>query len=719
MSAVSLAPWQRTGAEALRHRLDERGWALLADPPGFGKTRTALYAAHGYVGHDTEAPDVVVVAPAALREQWLGELEAWGWSATRVISHGILRRRCPLIPSGCTLIVDEAHHFRNPATRGWRTLSRLIAHAARVLLVTATPVHNRVEDATALLGLCDPGGDAETPLDRLRRQSVRRSVAGLRRRWPGEARAFGGPLVEIRRHRLPAGADEAASGALATLVPLLARALDGPERLVERVVLTRAASSPWAVIATLGRLERFVARRRTAAQEGRHLSPTDWRRLFAAEHSAGAPVQEWLPGLLPGHAVDRGAVHGEGGLARIAAACTVAMRELRRVRATWAARGTLPDEAAVRWLTSTVRSGRPVVVFTEFVDTARGLWRSPPGRLRVAYLSAGSGALPGMRSPVRARTVRDALRRWACAVPGAVALERPAAVPVADSGCRQHPLLLDGSSGAAVDPARPADGPSASADSVPVDVFVLTAAWSEGIDLPGVDAVLHWDLPATPARMEQRVGRVQRGVGPTHIEEVWRVPSGELGRRLRSIERLARKEASAATLSRAAEEATERPLSPSSVEHAQALRPCAGARAVRWAADGMRRALVAGSQDEARLWMAVLEDVRRPLTAGAALRRERVLDVIPVREFAGSGPRVRTALRVLSLLDARGGPRGIANGSGFGDSVEPCGGNLGYGRSDGRARDAAVGMGGDGDGHDGLRTVWSSVDGRGRGAGPA
>src|SRR5206468_8828705 len=49
-------------------------------------------------------------------------------------------------------VVDEAHRFRNPETNRYRALARLVV-GSRVLLVTATPIHNRVADLLHLLRL--------------------------------------------------------------------------------------------------------------------------------------------------------------------------------------------------------------------------------------------------------------------------------------------------------------------------------------------------------------------------------------------------------------------------------------------------------------------------------------------------------------------------------------------------------------------------------------
>jgi hypothetical protein len=50
------------------------------------------------------------------------------------------------------VIVDEAHHFRNPRTKRYATLARL-SDRARLLLLSATPLQNRRDDIVAQLGL--------------------------------------------------------------------------------------------------------------------------------------------------------------------------------------------------------------------------------------------------------------------------------------------------------------------------------------------------------------------------------------------------------------------------------------------------------------------------------------------------------------------------------------------------------------------------------------
>ena len=75
-----------------------------------------------------------------------------------------------------------------------------------------------------------------------------------------------------------------------------------------------------------------------------------------------------------------------------------------------------------------------------------------------------------------------------------------------------------------------------------VDVLIATDLLSEGVNLQDAVRVIHYDLPWSPARLAQRVGRIDR-LGSTHetIDTVTFVPPRALANALRLEERLAAK----------------------------------------------------------------------------------------------------------------------------------------------------------------------------------
>src|SRR6266567_4404225 len=145
-----LAPHQVPAAERLCALLARYGGALLADAPGLGKSYVALAVALA-----VRQPFALVV-PAVLVDQWRALLARFDTNAPMITHESLSATPCrPLPPSAalCRLfLVDEAHRFRNPDANRYRALARLVV-GARVLLVTATPVHNRVGDLCHLLRL--------------------------------------------------------------------------------------------------------------------------------------------------------------------------------------------------------------------------------------------------------------------------------------------------------------------------------------------------------------------------------------------------------------------------------------------------------------------------------------------------------------------------------------------------------------------------------------
>ena len=143
LGEIELRPHQVEAVRRLRTALNEHGGVLLSDAPGLGKTYTALAVARSFA-------DVLVVAPAALKGQWHRSAEHAGmriaWQSLETLS------RRPVNAGAQLLIVDEAHHLRNPRTRRYAHAAQLCS-GKRVLLLSATPVHNRPADRDALLAL--------------------------------------------------------------------------------------------------------------------------------------------------------------------------------------------------------------------------------------------------------------------------------------------------------------------------------------------------------------------------------------------------------------------------------------------------------------------------------------------------------------------------------------------------------------------------------------
>ncbi len=167
----------RAAAVALRQM---GGRAILADEVGLGKTIEA-----GIVLTELRwrslARDVLILAPTGLIGQWGEELERKfamptvvatrdGWAGDReqvgssqhpvVLASLATARRDPLrellaARAWDLVIVDEAHRVRNPRTASSRLVRSL--RTRFMLLLTATPVENRIDDLFHLVSMVRPG----------------------------------------------------------------------------------------------------------------------------------------------------------------------------------------------------------------------------------------------------------------------------------------------------------------------------------------------------------------------------------------------------------------------------------------------------------------------------------------------------------------------------------------------------------------------------------
>ncbi|MEU5547786.1 DEAD/DEAH box helicase [Streptomyces sioyaensis] len=169
--------YQKQTAQTVLRRM--RGRAVLADEVGLGKTiEASLVLAE--LRLRGLADRVLVLTPAGLVDQWREELErkfalptviasGKGWAergaacgADRPVALASIAsaRRDPL-KSLLTeqpwdlVIADEAHRLRNPRSASGRLVRTL--RARYLLLLTATPVENRLQDLYELISLVSPG----------------------------------------------------------------------------------------------------------------------------------------------------------------------------------------------------------------------------------------------------------------------------------------------------------------------------------------------------------------------------------------------------------------------------------------------------------------------------------------------------------------------------------------------------------------------------------
>ena len=487
-----LAPHQVPAAERLTAIIARHGGALLADEVGLGKSYVALAVA--LARHEP----FTLVVPAVLVSQWRDLLTRFGQHAVPIITHeslSVSTVRPSDRPTAAFVVVDEAHRFRNPDTNRYRALARLVVGTS-VLLVTATPIHNAVADLLNLLRLfLRDHALAALGLPSLRNAARREADGSL------AYAAVGRVIVARSRERVRTGYDGGpvsmvfprsttetmrAGPAPETLIADLVagvtrlRAGGGAAPLLRLMLLRRLGSSLPAFRAALTRHDAYLDLAARAAEEGRALTPREFQRCFP--RAAESDIQLVLFPLLLDHG-------GDG--ARFADD----RRTLARLRELLARTPAVdPKSDALEALLSA--RAMKTIVFTDAQPTARYLLQRLSHR-RVAAVFGHVGRFASGDAPRQ-----DVLRAFAPRAQGVL-------------------------------------GPAA---ALQTDVLIATDLLSEGLNLQDAERVVHYDLPWSPARLAQRVGRIDR-LGSSHcsITTVTFLPSPPLGRALAIEERLARK----------------------------------------------------------------------------------------------------------------------------------------------------------------------------------
>jgi superfamily II DNA or RNA helicase len=446
LGSVSLYRHQLIAADRLQFALERFNGALLCDDVGMGKTYVAISLARRF-------RRCLVVCPAAITSMWQAALTATDAKAelatfealSRADSERRRRGKAALRASYDFVIVDEAHHARNPRTNRYFALASLV-RGAKVLLLTATPIHNRRGDLVALLSLFLGSRATAMTSGELALCVVRRDQNQLEQRLHIPA------VLPVTYHDV--SDDRALVEQLMDLpppVPLRDGGLAGA--LIGRGLVHQWASSEAALQESLKRRIARSGALCASLEAGTYPTARELETWIYGDGALQLGFAQFLAAPVVGHD-------------QLLASIRTHLAALEEIRARFPSQAVIDAErsrivAAIRGR----RSNAKVVAFAQYTETVSMLFRRLAHAGKVAMLTSHG-----------ARVAGGSLTRTAAISRFAPRATRSAAPPPSEV----------------------------------IDVLLTTDLLSEGVNLQDADTVIHLDLPWTVARMEQRVGRVAR-----------------------------------------------------------------------------------------------------------------------------------------------------------------------------------------------------------------
>jgi len=139
--------YQKQAVIAAKRILETYNGVFLADVVGLGKTYISALLAQQLPGKK------LIICPPILKSYWYDTFFEFGIRGFKVESLGKLD---DIIANGTDkfdyIFIDEAHRFRNEITEGYEKLLQ-ICFGKKIVLVSATPLNNKIEDIYSQLKL--------------------------------------------------------------------------------------------------------------------------------------------------------------------------------------------------------------------------------------------------------------------------------------------------------------------------------------------------------------------------------------------------------------------------------------------------------------------------------------------------------------------------------------------------------------------------------------
>lgn len=441
LGSINLRPHQSDAVQRIRASINTLGGALLADTVGLGKTYVALALVRDY-------KHAHIVAPATLLPMWRSAMAATGSTNVTLHSlHSLSRRPIQVAPvDGSTLVVvDEAHHLRTRNTIRYGHAQKL-ATGRDVLLLSATPVHNRPRELRNLLALF-----LGQRADALDRNTLAECVI---RRTTGDTQSDLVPAIQ-EHEALVMPDNRAVLECILKLAPPLPVNDGAVASALVRLGLLRAwCSSDAALTDRIRRRQLRGEAMLHSLSNGRYPTQRELESWIVGNDS----VQLGFPELLAATASGDTAAMRKTLIAHLDA-----LQELLQIHT----RTSLADAARSSALRTMLRdeNSPPIVAFSQFASTVRALHRALSDLAGIASLTSSGGQIASGTI-----TRQELIANFAPKANG-----RP------PPGVVQRIRLL-----------------------------LTTDLLAEGVNLQDAGMVVHLDLPWTHALKQQRVGRIAR-----------------------------------------------------------------------------------------------------------------------------------------------------------------------------------------------------------------
>ncbi|MGI9461753.1 MAG: helicase-related protein [Alphaproteobacteria bacterium] len=150
--------YQKYAVASAHKMLETYHGVFLADVVGLGKTYITALLLQKFHGMRK-----LIICPPVLKEYWEDALEKFHVSGHKVESHGKLKDIIEKDVSKYSyIVIDEAHRFRNESTSSYEMLHK-ICRNKKIILVSATPLNNKLEDIKSQIKLFQPIRNSAIP----------------------------------------------------------------------------------------------------------------------------------------------------------------------------------------------------------------------------------------------------------------------------------------------------------------------------------------------------------------------------------------------------------------------------------------------------------------------------------------------------------------------------------------------------------------------------